>query len=446
MKRGKEIKNKFIIFLVIYLGIISIANAKENYLYNSKYRYFKTSLKYEGNSLSSPNVADIDGDNKIDLILIATLDGNIYAWDNKGELYENYPVAIADEIRGKVHVIDINNDRQKELVVATLSGYIIALSISGEKLWTKYVGGRIIKGITVNDIDSDGKVEILVPIASNRKGCLAIDAATGEEKWFFSSSGQAVPPKVGDINGDGKNEIICIDGKELYCINIQGKLLWKRSIGSDLNNTFWSCEPTLYDIDNDDKQEVIIVENNRLIILNGKGREILNVSYGSSRYNRSINSPLVVDINRDGINDVVWVDGSNNIYAVSLNKRIVPGFPIYGISVYGDHFHATPIVLDLIKDDNMEIILTSMGGYIYFATYNRERKSFEIIDSIRLPYFDSFKNNAMSVNSLAYDLDKDGDYEVLINHKGGVMVWDFPKKKSYGIFIEERKDIFKQGK
>lgn len=446
MKGEKGIKSKFIGFLVIYLGIISVLNAQEKYLYHSKYKYFKTDLKYVGNSLSSPTVADINGDNKIDLILIATLEGNIYAWDIRGKLYAGYPIAIADEIRGKVHVLDVNNDLQKELVVATLSGYIIVLSISGEKLWTKYTGEKIIKGITVADVDNDGSIEILAPIASKKGGCLAIDAASGEEKWFFSSSGQATPPKVGDVNGDGQNEIICTGGGKLYCVNRQGKLLWEKSIGSDLNDTFWSCEPTLFDIDKDDKLEVIIVANNRLVILDGKGKEILNISYGSSRYNRSINPPLVVDIDKDGINDIVWADYSNNLYAISINKKIVPGFPVYGISAYGDHFHTTPIVLDLIEDDNLEMILTSMEGYVYLATYDRERKSLKVVDFAKYPRSIEVKSNSMNVNSLAWDLDNDGDYEILVNYKEGVTVWDFPKKKHCKIYIEERKSIFEQAK
>lgn len=444
MKKEKGIKSKFIVFLVIYLGIINVLNAQEKYLHHSKYKYFKTDLKYVGNSLSSPTVADINGDNKIDLILIATLERDIYAWDIKGKLYKGYPIAIADEIRGKVQVLDVNNDLQKELVVATLSGYIIVLNISGEKLWTKYTGGRIIKGITVGDIDNDGSVEILAPIASKEGGCLALDATSGEKKWFFSSSGQAIPPKIGDVNGDGQNEIICTGGGKLYCINIQGKLLWKKSIGSDLSDTFWSCEPTLFDIDKDDKLEVIVVANNRLVILDGKGNEILNISYGSSRHNRSINPPLVVDINRDGINDVVWADCSNNLYAISINKKIVPGFPVYAISTYGDHFHTTPIVLDLIKDDDLEMILTSVKGYIYLATYNREGENLKVIDSVKYPHAVEFKNNSLNVNPLACDLDDDEDYEILVNYKEGVAVWDFPKKKHYKIYIEERKSILRQ--
>ncbi|MBU2599555.1 VCBS repeat-containing protein [bacterium] len=440
IKGSKRFLSYYAIGLIISLITLSSAKAKEVNFYDHKY----LDLKYQGDSLSSPTVVDLNDDGIIDLIIIGTLQGNIYAWDTKGNLYQGYPLTIADEIRGKVYCIDINNDLKKELVVATLSGYIITLNISGEKLWIGQGGGEIIKGITIDDVDEDGIMEILVPLASKRSGCLAIDGVSHKEKWFFPSSLQSNLPQVGDVDGDGQKEIICSGIDNLYCLNNQGQLLWKKYIGSNLNETLESCQPALSDVDGDGKLEVIMVANNKLIILDGKGKEILQISYGSSRLNKSINPPLVIDLNKDGKNEVVWADCSNNFYAFSMDKKIIPGFPIYTLSTIGDHFHTTPVVLDLIGDNDLEVILTSMDGYVYLMKYDRIGKSLKMLDSVRLPHLDNFKKSPLNVNPLIYDLDGDNDHELLVNYQEGVAIWSFPKKRAAKIFIEERKSTFEK--
>ena len=91
----------------------------------------------------------------------------------------------------------------------------------GKALWTADVGGGIVQGPSVGDVDGDGQLEVLACSRSKRLICLSAD---GEEEWTFpADAGMLTTPALGDVDGDGEVEIV-VTGKDghVYCITVHG--------------------------------------------------------------------------------------------------------------------------------------------------------------------------------------------------------------------------------
>ncbi len=109
---------------------------------------------------------------------------------------------------------------------------------SGERVWKVEhphpQGWRNQAGF--GDVDGDGRLELFFPGAANETGrqFQCRDAATGELKWAFPMPDEPLTfPAVADINGDGRDECVFTQGKEVWAVGLsptdatQGAVLWK---------------------------------------------------------------------------------------------------------------------------------------------------------------------------------------------------------------------------
>ncbi|MDG2114248.1 MAG: hypothetical protein P8N02_16755, partial [Actinomycetota bacterium] len=76
-------------------------------------------------------------------------------------------------------------------------------------------------------------------------------------------------------------------------------------------------------------------------------------------YNRS-SSPAIGDLDRDGTNDIVWGDENGFVYAADADGNLLPGFPA-GASLAGtghnSPMNSSPTLWDLDHDGDLEIII-----------------------------------------------------------------------------------------
>ena len=106
----------------------------------------------------------------------------------------------------------------------------------GEALWSVDVGGAVVQGPSIADVDGDGEPEILVCSRSKRIVCLS--AADGAEEWSFPSDTEVLTtPAIGDIDGDGKVEIVFTSKDHfVYCLTVDGTYNPRHMIWPMLNH------------------------------------------------------------------------------------------------------------------------------------------------------------------------------------------------------------------
>ncbi len=332
---------------------------------------------------------------------------------------------------------DLNGDDKPELVVAAPNGTVTARRLdTNSGYWQASLGATEIHATPlIDDVDGNGKIDVLVATMDGR--VVLLNGQTGGvSRTFRQGAPQNCPagvdcrpdgffatPAVGDVNGDGKKDIVAPSyDHSTYAWSAGGTLLWR----SFLYDTLWSS-PAIVDIDRNGRNEVVlggdIYANNPLGVAQGGLVWALNGSNGSrvSGYPKSIpgevvwSSPAISDINGDGKLDAVvgtgtmFGDGAVNrrVWAFSLTTRAnLPGWPV---TAAGRVAHQ-PAIGDIDGDGAKEVVVNTENGVIAAYRGNGSLKWDECNANARPSGCSGMVSHSGAVIA---DIDDDGVQEVV---------------------------------
>jgi len=182
-------------------------------------------------------------------------------------------------------------------------------------LWSFETGSWVASSPSLGDIDNDGKLEIVVGSDDNK--IYALNGEDGSLLWSYTTGGGVwSSPSLGDIDNDGKLEVVVgSEDYKVYALNGEdGSLLWSYKTGNWVDSP-----PSLGDIDNDGKIEVVVGSFDKIYALNGENGSLLwSYSTGDGVWS----SPSLGDIDNDGKLEVVVGSHDNKIYAISTGSPV----------------------------------------------------------------------------------------------------------------------------
>jgi hypothetical protein len=188
-----------------------------------------------------------------------------------GKLFLSEPL-IAD--------LGLSADGTKSIVFGTFSGELHVIYKNGSGVWgeapgfPKLVGSYISSSPAAGDLDGDGKNDLVVGFGSNgdfsKPGGVVAYKNNGTSNWTqlwkvntADLSGDGIPdpvvgtPAIGDVDGDGKNEVV-FGAFDMFIYVVRG------ATGANepgwpifIRDTVWST-PALHDIDGDGKPDIVI--------------------------------------------------------------------------------------------------------------------------------------------------------------------------------------------
>lgn len=265
--------------------------------------------------------------------------------------------------------LDGNDNGRLEIVFGGWDGYVRVLNHDCTVVWEKYVRDTIWSSPAIGDIDGDGMPEVVIGVDTHRAG-EPLNTQDGGQLHVYRADGSGeLPgfpiqideviyssPALGDINGDGRLEIVvgtgvcwsnpdCAPGgrvrpnagRYVNAWDYRGRYLpgWPVRLNT---NRVPQGSPALADIDEDGLPEVII--NTR--------------------------PPAGSTVNEG------WV------YALNHNGTVVPGWPVRPTTPAGTrevrHFPtpASPIVGDVNGDNDLEVILPSNWDLVVWNRSGRQ--------------------------------------------------------------------------
>jgi len=244
------------------------------------------------------------------------------------------------------------------------------LSGSLTKRWVFDTAHPVYSDIVAGDVNGDGKREIL--FKSDAEEHFA-HSTTGQKLWSFALTGESEMerlfldkesikivcsnPVLADINDDGKQEIIIggANGK-LYVLTGDGRKLWEYQTNGPIHST-----PAVLDINNDGKKEIIFGSNDHnLYVLDMSGRRVWTFETSLE-----IESGIAVaDINNDGKQEIIFGSNDNKIYALNNEGDLLWTFQTNG------PINATPRLGDIHNNGQVKIIIGSNDGYVYVLKNN----------------------------------------------------------------------------
>jgi hypothetical protein len=282
---------------------------------------------------------------------------------------------------------DIDNDGMDDIIVTfsqssldERSTMIYAYNRNGDMIqgWPQKINSYNKGTPSVGDINGDGLDEIVLSglfnVLINNKWRLNVYGFDNEgiplDGWPIEIDilgGSYGSSLIVDIDNDGIFEIIVPISKYLYVFNFDGSVRegWPYNYGASI-----ASSPAVGDLTGDGNLEIILGESlgSPVVILNKDGNVILKNKIGLNLAVISSNvhsSPIVGDIDGDGNLDIVQAPtSSNEIYSLDVNG-IKEGWPIkyHDGGSFGQI--ATPVISDVDGDGDTEIILGTRNGFLF---------------------------------------------------------------------------------
>lgn len=287
---------------------------------------------------------DLDRDGHEDVVACEAQDHEvIWLKQNAGGVFEE--IVLAKEMRGPVHTAaaDMDADGDLDLLVASMGelfpnndriGTIFALENDGRQTFTPHVLLERVARVTdvqPADLNSDGRLDLAVVQFGYDQGEVRWMERIGP--WEFRSHvllnlAGGINIRVADFNGDGRPDLVTNvsqQWEEVHLFeNTGGGTFKARTLFGSTNDDFASSNLATGDVDRDGRTDIVFANGDGFGPTTHPGPRpwhgvqwLQNQGGGNFRFERigalaGAYSPIVVDLDQDGHNDIVAVSAFNN--------------------------------------------------------------------------------------------------------------------------------------
>lgn len=248
-----------------------------------------------------------------------------------------------------------------DVVVGTASGELRVIDANGAELQRFVVAGDSITGLA-----SLPPNRIAFTAKNGAFGVLPTDGTNSTTKNANAAFSKS--PVIVDLNKDGELDVVAVTGNgEVFAISQGGDLLpgFPRATGLSI-----ASQLAVGDVDDDRLMEIVFVAENRLYVLNqiGNTENHFPVKLSDSELNeRSLSSPILVDLDSDDVPEIVIGSGSGEVVAFHGTGEAVSGFPLSA----GAAVNSTPFIHDLDDNGNLDMVVAAEDGFVYVWELNR---------------------------------------------------------------------------
>ncbi|MEO0080247.1 MAG: immune inhibitor A domain-containing protein [candidate division WOR-3 bacterium] len=375
--------------------------------------------------LLSPFVADIDGDDSLEIAVMDTA-GHIQIWRPDGRLFRS--LGIGSPTKADLALGDVSGDAKLEIVASGTDGKVRVIPLSGLPV-VLATCDRIVAAPVLGDLDGDGKKEIIVGSTDMKLYAWKGDGRLmpgfpvniGTEIWAPVALTDSIRPQIVVLTADSR----------LYLLNPDGTLVYGFPITLGVSSFYAQAQPVVADFDRDSVMEIAVVAGGghdyRLYVVEQDG----TISFQSQELVQHpfLGTIAVADVDRDGYLDIVAA-ARHKLFAFNRNGTLVTNYPFAHESTFTKtelagnwiitydapfEFRSSPVIADINGDNQLDLVIGSpvFGLLGYDGLSGKE-----------LQFFPLMATGSVSAVPLVGDIDKDGILELAAGTDNGMLyVW-----------------------
>jgi hypothetical protein len=285
---------------------------------------------------SSPAIGNVDGIGGNEVV-VGSFDFNVYVIQSDGSDLPGWPKKLRDTIWSSPVLFDLDGDGKLEIIIGddthlegppynTPNGGALYVFRPNGTLYPgfpKYIDQTMFSSPAVGDIDGDGRPEIVVG------GGAFYSGNVGRKVYAWHCDGSPVAgwpvtveaqvyasPALGRLEGPsgGLDVVISDANANVYAFRGNGSQIFKTK-PKDFNGTSPNADnPIIADIDGDGVPEILVAVNGEIAILSSTGVQLTDDGShdGRKTYNTdtSPSGAVVTDLDNDGRTDIVVASGT----------------------------------------------------------------------------------------------------------------------------------------
>lgn len=339
-----------------------------------------------GTAPGSVEIADLNGDGKPDIIVANEQSDNvsILLGDGRGGFTQaKGSPFIAGHFPNDIAIGDFNRDGKLDLAFANHEEkHLTVLLGNGQGGLTPAPNSPFAvdvrphtHGVATGDLNGDGNLDLVTESWGNNQVAILF----GDGKGSFNTSGTFIDVgkmpyqrvRVGDINGDGKSDIVTtnLEGDNVTILLGDGKGGFKQATGSPFPCGDSPFNFAIGDVNKDGKPDLAIVNSPSSATRSGKDGLTILLGDGTGGFKTMAGSPLTTgkipnrvaigDVNGDGFSDIavsspdsdsITLFLMSNKSSVASSSTIAVGGKPKGLAIH-----------DLNGDGKADIVITNNG-------------------------------------------------------------------------------------
>jgi len=276
---------------------------------------------------------------------------------------------------------------------------------------------------SIDDIDGDGRPEVLLSWGSAPNGAIVCVNWDGNVKWILNEP--QADFRYGsilarDFDRDGKKEVVASGNEgKIWVVTHEGRLTWSRTLapGGRVEGT-----PNILDVDRDGELEILAFSSSSgnhsgvFYCLDRWGNE--KWTWRSAWCNGMDIQPTVGDVNKDGEYEIVL--GLQNLDSEDVGGVVILSF--YGVELarkytVGGVGH-NAMLADIDGDGRMDILVGADNGFYYCLGPGLEEKwAFDITDVI------GSVTRPLNIGGALGDVTGDGEIDLVFQSRDNCTVF-----------------------